>query len=853
MLRFGFYLLLAGALAASAAVTTVLWLYLPQLPDVETLREVRLQVPLRIYTADGELMAEYGEKRRAPVAIEAVPDRVVNAFLAAEDDKFYSHPGVDLMALTRAVIELARTGEKRQGGSTITMQVARNFFLTRDRTYERKLKEILLALKIERALSKDEILELYLNKIFLGHRAYGIGAAASVYYGVPLDELSIAQAAMLAALPKAPSDLNPVSNPDKAVSRRHYVLTRMRALGMISGEAFAQADAAPVSAKLRSTPVDVNAPYVAEMARSFVLDLLGPNAYTDGYRVYTTVRAKLQRAADRALVEGLVAFTERHGYRGPEGRLELPQGLAAAAAAALAPVDAPPAAAPEEAAADRPAQDGPPATPGVALTPEADDLAVVREKLAGFPIINGLVPGVVLAANAGEALVMTAGAGEVRLRRHGVRWARPYFGPDRRGARPEAVSDVVDPGDVVRLREMPATTDEDGAEVPGYWRLAAIPEAESALVSMDPDSGRILALKGGFSYAKSKFNRAVQARRQPGSNFKPFIYSAAIASGFTPASFVNDAPIVFDAPGLESVWRPENYSGKYYGPTRLRTALAKSRNLVSIRLLREIGIEPALDHIRRFGFDVTELPRNLSLSLGSGELAPVDIARGYAVFANGGYLVTPHVVAAVETADGERVYEAAHPEVCRACDERLLAKDGEPRDVEAQFALGFEPPAIAPRVLDGANAWIMTSMLGDVIQRGTGVRARTLGRSDLAGKTGTTNDQKDAWFTGFNHDIVTTVWVGYDSNESLGRRETGASAALPLWIDYMAVALEDIPERAYEKPGGIVAVRIDPNTGLRAKPGNPDAVFEYFTPDSVPDAGSGTRRSPDDLNPNQLF
>jgi len=859
MLRIAFYLMLAGALAASAAVTTVLWLYLPQLPDVNTLREVHLQTPLRVYTADGELIAEFGEKRREPVAVADVPERVVNAFLAAEDDKFYSHPGVDLMALTRAVVELARTGEKRQGGSTITMQVARNFFLTRDRTYERKLKEILLALKIERALSKDEILELYLNKIFLGQRAYGIGAAAQVYYGLPLSDLTLAQAAMLAALPKAPSDLNPIANPSKAATRRHYVLERMRALGMIDAADFAEADAAPLTAELRSTPVEVDAPYVAEMVRSFAIDLLGPEAYSDGYRIYTTVDASLQRAANRALVDGLIDFTERHGYRGPEGRIELPEALTRSAEAAIAAL-APPA---EDAATDEAGDGGDapvdealsstPASEAAASTEDDEAVAAIVEKLKAYPAVNELVAGVVLAADTDRALVLTRRHGRIEVPLAGVTWARRFLGPDRRGPRPEAVSDVVTAGDVVRVRAIPPKTDDEGTTVPGYYRLAAIPEAESALVSMDPDTGRLLALKGGFSYQKSKFNRATQARRQPGSNFKPFIYSAAIDAGFTPASFVNDAPIVFDAPGLESVWRPENYSGKYYGPTRLRTALAKSRNLVSIRLLREIGIDHAMGHIRRFGFDVGRLPRNLSLSLGSGEVAPVELARGYAVFANGGYLVTPYVVEAVETTDGERVFEAAHPKVCRRCDERLLAADGEPRDVPAQFELGFEPPSIAPRVLDAANAWIMTSMLSDVIERGTGVRARSLGRTDLAGKTGTTNDQKDAWFTGFNQDVVTTVWVGYDSNVSLGRRETGASAALPLWIDYMAVALEDMPERAYERPAGIVAVRIDPNTGLRARPGNPDAVFEYFKPESIPESGPNVANPVDDINPNQLF
>ena len=890
MLRALIILFMGSAFAAIAAVVTVVWLYLPQLPSVETLRDIQLNEPLRVLTADGALMAEFGEKRREPVSMAEVPPIVADAFLAAEDDRFREHPGVDVTALVRAVVELARTGEKRQGGSTITMQVARNFFLTRDRTYERKIKEILLALKIERSLSKDEILELYLNKIFLGQRAYGVAAAARVYYGTNLQGLTLAQAAMLAGLPKAPSELNPIANPVRALERRRYVLGRMRELGMISEPDYLAASAAPITAERHTTPVEVEADYVAEEARAFAVDLLGKEAaYSGGYRLYTTLEAPLQRAATRAVQNGLIDFTERHGYRGAESRVELPvltarQAASDAYVAALVDetvelrlVDDPLEGAPALLPLPASMQPGGPLAP---LWPLAEETRVrALEALRAHYPIAGLKPAVVLGMTADSATLLGADGAPISLALDEVRWARRFIDADRRGPQPDVMADVFAVGDIVRVRwvptaeeaegqddaaaakqvdeladelaEGPADSQSGGQAMPGHYRLAALPEAEAALVSISPDDGRVLAMVGGFAFAKSKFNRAEQARRQPGSNFKPFIYSSAIDAGFTPASFINDAPIVFDAPGLESVWRPENYSGKYYGPTRLRTALAKSRNLVSIRLLREVGVDAAMTHIRRFGFDTARLPPNLSLALGSGEVAPVELVRGYAVFANGGFLVTPHVVDRIEAPNGEIIWRSAYPEVCRTCDMRRIRSDGEPFDVEAEYMLPDGITAVAPQVLDAANAWTMASMLGEVIQRGTGVRAKSLGRSDLAGKTGTTNDQKDAWFSGFNPDVVTTVWVGYDSVAPLGRRETGASAALPLWIDYMETALAGREDVGFPRPPGLVAVRIDPNTGLRAAPGDENAVFEYFKPESVPEAQPDSKDAPS--YPNQLF
>lgn len=793
MLRFAFYSLLLGFAVALAGAGGLLWYILPQLPSAESLREVQLQTPLRVYTADSRLIAEFGEKRRKPIAIDDVPLRVKQAFIASEDDRFYEHPGVDWMAIARAAIELAQTREKKQGGSTITMQVARNFFLSPEKTYERKLKEIVLAVVIERELTKDEILELYLNKIFLGHRAYGVGAAAQVYYGRTLDELELEQVAMIAGLPKAPSRTNPISNPQAARERRAYVLGRMLKLGMITAEEHAVAVAAPITARRHGQDVEASAPHVAEMVRDYMLERFGEAAYTSGFRVVTTIRSDLQAAAEGAVRTALSDYDRRHGYRGPEAQVELP------------------AAADEEAwlAALEPFEEG-----------------------------GGFVPALVVAVEEQRFVAYTRSHGAVTVPWEGMSWARPYLAPDARGAAPRNAAEVVAPGDVVRVQWHRSPPEGDAPAAAGDWRLAQLPKVQGALVSLDVTDGAVQALVGGLDYYLSKFNRATQAQRQPGSNFKPFIYSAALEKGFTAASFINDAPIVFDAPGLESAWRPENYSGKYFGPTRLREALTKSRNLVSIRLLRAIGVEYALDYVSRFGFDPDRLPGNLSMALGSGELTPMELVRGYASFANGGYRVDPYFVKRVETADGTLVLETDPPTVCRVCDSYALDEDGEPVDIATLMSMNELPPTNpAPRIIAAENAWIMTSILQDVIKYGTGRRARELGRNDLAGKTGTTNDQKDAWFSGFNGRIVTSVWVGFDRVAPLGRRETGAQAALPMWIDYMRVALDGMPETEAPRPPGLITVRIDPDTGLLAGSNHPNAIFESFREGSVPPRG----------------
>jgi len=775
----GVFLLVTGLLACIGAAG-MYWYLAPKLPPIDSLKDVQLQEPLRVYSSDGRLIAEFGEKRRTPLEFEQIPPLMVKAVLAAEDERFYQHPGVVWQGLARAAVHVIRTGEKGPGGSTITMQVARNFFLGREKTYLRKINEILLALKIEKELTKNDILELYFNKIFLGHRAYGVEAAALVYYGARLNELSIAQIAMIAGLPKAPSRFNPIVNPERATTRRNYVLGRMRELDAITEEEYQVALATPVTARLHGLSVEVEAPYVAEMVRAYVEDLLGDEAYTAGYRVYTTIDSRLQEAANQALRKNLLAYDQRHGFRAPELHVDL-------------------------------------ADPSVSLD------AV----LADIPSTAGLLPAVVVAV---EEKMVTAYAkvfGEIQIPWQGLEWARAYIDENRRGPKLESAEDLLKPGDVVRVQ-----LQEQG------WRLVQVPEVEGALVALNPEDGAVVALTGGFDFYRSKFNRATQAQRQPGSNFKPFIYSAALEHGFTAASIINDAPVVFDDPGLEAVWRPENYSGKFFGPTRLRVALFKSRNLVSIRLLRAIGINDALEHVRRFGLDVDRLPHDLSLALGSGSVTPLEMAIGYAVLANGGYLVKPYFVDRIEGSDGSLWYQADPVRVCRDCDDEPDAVVDMTPDTELDEVVLADDAAhekdYAPRVLSPQNAWLMNSLMRDVIKQGTGRRALRLRRSDLAGKTGTTNDQQDAWFSGFNQKLVTITWVGFDQLGPLGRRETGAGAALPMWIDFMAVALDGVPEEPLAQPDGLVTVRIDPESGLLASASQPGAVFETFRSDNVP-------------------
>jgi penicillin-binding protein 1A len=774
---------LFGIFVAGLVGTLGIYLYLaPQLPTLEDLRDVRLQVPLRVYSRDGGLIAEFGEMKRTPLRYAEVPPQVIQAVLAAEDDRFFQHPGVDYQGLLRAAVHLLRTGEKAQGGSTITMQVARNFFLSSEKTYARKLKEIFVALTMEQELSKEEILELYLNKIYLGNRAYGIASAAQIYYGKKVEELELAQIAMIAGLPKAPSLYNPIVNPTRAIQRRNYVLGRMQNLGFIDAQAAAQARLTPVTAALHTQSAEVDAPHLAEMVRAEVVARFGEEiAYTSGYKVYTTVDSRHQQAAARGVRAGLLDYDRRHGYRGPGAHVEL----------------------------------------------EPD--SPLGEILSRYPVVGGLVPGIVVELEEKAAHVAIGAEERVVVDWRGLDWARRYINDERVGDPPATASEILAVGDVIRLEPLPA----------GGWRLAQVPQVEGALVSLQPHDGALLALVGGFDFFDSKFNRVTQAQRQPGSAFKPFVYSAALEKGFTAATVINDAPVVFEDAELESAWRPENYSGKFYGPTRLREALVTSRNLVSIRLLRAIGIGYARNYLKNFGFDAARLPHDLSLALGSGAITPMELVRGYAVLANGGYLIEPYFIQRIEDADGNVLFEAAPSLACPQCEQAPPEEQGgvAPAGAEAEEESATETELAAPlatRTLDARNVYLMNSMLNDVVARGTAARARALGRHDLAGKTGTTNDQRDAWFCGYNADVAATAWLGFDTPRSLGGGETGAGAALPIWVDYMREALAGLPEHPLPQPAGVVTVRIDPETGLSAAPGNANAVFETFYSENVP-------------------
>ena len=809
ILRLSLWLLLL-AISAGSMVLTATLLYLgPKLPQVEQILDIQLQTPLRIYSSEGKLIAEFGEKKRSPIFFKDIPQDFIHAVLAAEDARFFSHHGVDIKGLTRATLELLTTGSIQTGGSTITMQVAKNYFLSRERTFLRKFNEILLSLDMERKLSKEQILELYINKIYLGHRAYGIQAAAQVYYGKPVQELSLAQLATIAGLPKAPSAYNPVTNPARALTRRNWILSRMLDLNYITQPQYDAAVAELETAELHGIPVQVEAPYFAEMVRRDMVALYGDKADTDGYRVYTTLKADFQTSANAATQKGLVDYDRRHGYRGEEAKLDYPL---------------------EE----------------VPLT----DLVA---ELKRFRTIGPLQPALITEVSDESAKALLKSGETVSLTLEGMQWARRYIDNVDRGPEPKKVSDVVEVGQIVRIIQ---EKDE--------WTLAQKPQAQSGMVSFNPNNGALLALVGGFDFQSSKFNRAVQGGRQAGSSFKPFIYSAALDKGMTPATVINDAPVVFEDSSLESTWRPENSGGRFYGPTRLRQALYKSRNLVSIRVLRQIGVRHTIQYAEKFGFDPAKLPNNLSLALGSAALTPWEIASAYSVLANGGYKLEPWYIERIENNDGDTLFEANPMVICDdACEQQRAEEQAREAQLAAESAadesdeLAFsdllaqeathpeaaadtednteeKPIRYAERVQDERINFLITSMMQDVIKRGTGVKARALNRSDLAGKTGTTNDQKDAWFSGFNRDVVATVWVGFDQPRNLGRGEYGGTAALPIWIDYMRTALQSSPQVSPKIPDGITTVRIDPETGKRAKPGQPNAIFEYFREENVP-------------------
>jgi penicillin-binding protein 1A len=797
--------LLVALLAAYALAASYVYLA-PDLPSSESMRKVELQIPLRVYTRNGALMAQIGEQRRIPAAYADIPLLIKQAFLAAEDERFFSHHGIDFPGLMRAIYVDLISGDRAQGASTITMQAARNMFLSQDKTWRRKLEEAFLTYRMEHEFTKQEIFGLYLNVIFFGQRAYGVAAASEIFFGKTLPQLTVAQAATLGGIPKAPSRYNPIVNPQAAMARRSYVLRRMLDLGFIDAATAQSANQEPMAAHLHTPLYDVDAPDVAEMARQEVRTRFGAGSENAGYRVYTTVDSRLQAAATRAVRVGLIEYDRRHGFRGAIAHKAL----------------------------------------GTRSRPEEFEAV-----LDPYSSVGNLSPAIVLSVAERSARVFVKSRGFGELGWEGLAWARHEVRPDVLGPSPKSAQEILLPGDIVYV-----ITDGSGTA-----QLAQPPGAQSALVALDPKDGAIAALVGGFDFFANNFNRATQAHRQPGSGFKPFLYSSALENGFTPASVLLDAPIVMEGDGLETAWRPENSTGDFHGPMRLREALARSRNLVSIRLLRALGTPYAIDYISRFGFAKASLPTNLTLALGTVQLTPLELAAGYAIFANGGFRVQPYFIDRIENAAGKVVYRAAPRLACEECQDTTspgdataatssVAADPPPQNIADKAALLrmtdtlrggaelFPAGHLADRVISAQNDYLMTDMMMDVIKHGTGRRALALGRSDLAGKTGTTNEAKDTWFNGFTPDLVCTVWVGYDQERPLGESEEGAKTALPIWMNFMREALRGVPERRRTMPDGLIQLRISPDTGMLASAENHDAISEIFMVDHLPTGGT---------------
>ncbi|MFT6152718.1 MAG: penicillin-binding protein 1A [Bermanella sp.] len=828
----GFFSLIIGA--------SSVYLYLaPSLPSVESLKNIQLQTPLRIYSSDNKLIAEFGEKRRTPVAFADVPPAFYNALIASEDENFYSHTGVDIKGLARAAYGLITTGKKKSGGSTITMQVAKNYYLSSAKTFTRKFTEILLALHIEQELTKNEILELYVNKMYLGKRAYGVESAAQVYYGKSIKDLDLSQLAMIAGLPQAPSAANPINNPERARYRRNYVLERMFIAGFINQEELSAASSEPVTAKFHGLATEIEAPYIAEMVRSEMLKRFPDDLYTKGYRVTTSIDSRIQVAAQDAVRSGLHNYDRRHGLR--QQFIQMPNYIIPEQQDVEVKVAA------------KIWKDGDPISTEdkyIELPPSPADLnlnlwlAQIKNKSTPGNLIWSVVTHI--DPDSQEVELTLKDRSIITLTIDQYKWARKYIGVNDMGPKITTADQLFSIGQQALLQK------DQG----DYW-LAQEPEAQSSLVSFDPQNGALRALVGGYDFNRSKFNRSIQADRQPGSSFKPFVYSAGLESGFTPASIMNDAPVVFDDDSLEAIWRPENYSGQFFGPTRLRQALYKSRNLVSIRLLSRTGVGRTIRYISNIGIPSSKLNRDLSLALGSSGLTPYEMASAYNSLANGGFRVSPHFLLTIQDNEGVTLFEHQSELVCEPCSDSIqkhkevlkkyTAKNpnGPFLDVNAlpvnddDLPLSLEDftaqfPPLATRVMDSRVNYLMYTMLKDVIKRGTGKRALALKRNDLAGKTGTTNDQKDAWFSGYNNKLVANVWVGFDSPRTLGRNAFGSNTALPIWVDFMATALEGIEDAPIKRPDGLVSVRIDPDTGNRAYSGQNNAIFETFRVENVP-------------------
>ena len=765
----------------------------PQIPSTDTYRHYRYETPLQIFTADGALIGEFGDRRLYPIALANVPRAFLDALINTEDKRFYDHAGVDFISLANDAVGLVTSPGVRTGASTLTMQLAKIVSFSHKQEFIRKFKEMLLALQVEQELDKDEILELYVNIMAFGKHAYGVQAAAHTYYGKPVGELDLAQLAMLAGIIKKPEGGNPINGPEWALARRNLVLRRMRQQGSIDQSAYDQAVAAPISARVFQRDIDLAAPYPAEWVRHQLFERYGQDIYS-GFVVHTSLDAALQATAQQAVRRGLVAYDRKHGYRGAEGRVE------------------------------------------VAVTSAGEvDLATTAAALADYRPVGGLQPAIAVAVGQDSVQAVRRNAEPIEIPLASMRWARPYLGVDSLGARPRSAAEVVAAGDVIRVER------QDGG-----WRLGQLPDIQGALVALDPRDGAVRALVGGWDFHSEQFDHARQASRQPGSSFKPFVYSAALGTGLTPASTFWDSPLVFEDANLETAYRPRNESGEFANrPMRLREALYRSRNVVSIRMMGHVRAQPIIDHVQRFGFDPGPLPRSTQLAIGGGSMAytPIEMASAYAVFANGGFRVEPHIIERVERLDGSVLLQPRHPQICDPCP---TTDDAAP------------PPRRAQRVLDERNAFIMDSMLRDVIQRGTGRRARdALKRRDIAGKTGTTDEAADTWFNGYHRSMVASVWVGFGDHRPLGEGVFGSNTPLPIWIDFMRAALADEPVEERLVPPGVVSVKVEPSSGAAAAADSANAIFEYFFADNPPRQAAGGRlaRSSGDasVQPEDIF
>lgn len=811
-------LLKAGVLLIFIGILALAGVYLSMrssLPSVDSLRDLQWQTPMQIFSADGKLISQFGEKKRIPLTLDEIPQQLINAILATEDDRFYLHFGVDPIGMGRAVLGQIM-GQNKGGASTITMQVARNFFLSREQTYVRKIREIFISFHIESLLTKDEILTLYMNKISLGHRSFGFGAAAQVYYGKDVKDLTLAQIAVLAGLPKAPSTMNPISRPDRALQRRTVVLQRMYSAGYITAEELAAANKESITAEKHGAEIELSAPYIAEMAHQEMIDRFGKEAaYTGGYKVFTTVPSKLQYAAQQVVINNVFTYDQRHGYRGP--------------LTSLRPDD----------------------TTDGDIEPIAQ--AEIAEVLASFPSYHSIVPAVVTAVAEQSAQITLEDGRNENIAWDGLSWARAYFNDDKQAAPPQTASEIMKVGDVVMV----------AAAETGY-RLSQLPEVSSALISLATDNGAIKAAVGGFSFTQSQFNRVTQAKRQVGSNIKPFIYSAALDSGYTLASIVNDTPINQWDRSTGVVWRPKNSPPTYNGEIRLRLGLAQSKNVIAVRLLRDVGLDKVIPYLASFGFDPDDLPRNESLALGSASLTPIEVATGFATFANGGFLIEPYLIERIEDSFGNVIFQANPAIACDSCEDIMAATElphNNSEQIDAFNENEIQPVIInkAERVISAQNAFLITEALNSAIWgadwnikpfwQGTGYRARSLKRRDIAGKTGTTNQAKDAWFSGYSRRIVTTSWIGFDDpsrnlgqttyNSNLGKdqitgKEFGAKSAQPPWINFMKVALADLPIEPFEQPEALISVRIDKTSGKLTTKTDKTSEFEYFELGTAP-------------------